>query len=119
MTSELLEACSDKSVHELLKTKISKERIAIELGYMLTHPSYERAVNTLYSTNLLMQILHVPPSTIDKVQNTSCSPPSLINRGVASLQLFSKFHLLSTSYTRLQQTIDALHQSQELSKDQR
>lgn len=119
MTSDLLEACADKSVHELLKTKISKERIAIELSHMLSHPSFERAVNTLYSTQLLMQILHIPPSTFDKVQNTSCSPLNIISKGVASLQLFSRLCSLCPSFPSLAKTIDALHESQELSKEQR
>ena len=119
MTSDLLEACSDTSVHELLKTKISKERIAIELGHMLSHASFERAVNTLYSTQLLSQILPVPPSTIDIHKNSSSSPLNIICRGVASLQLFSKFHLLSPSFPSLSQAVNELIESQELCKEQR
>lgn len=116
MTPDLYNACSEPSVHELLRTKISKERIAIELKHMLSHPSYEKAVNLLYSTQLLRQIIRIPSSTINKTDNASCSHFEIVCRGVASLQLFSK---LQVSHPQLAKAINHLHEEQEMSKDHR
>jgi tRNA nucleotidyltransferase/poly(A) polymerase len=94
LEESLYTACCKDSVHELLKTKISKERISIELKYMLTHSDYERAILLLTSTSLLNNILCIPKE-IKYIDN------EIRIRGVTSLILLSTCIEMSKSYSKV------------------
>lgn len=106
---DLLHACSQPSVHSLVHAKVSKERVAIELNYMLAHPSYERALHLLFTTRLLHQLFTLPPtitpadkivpahiphhvlSTENALEDTSLRMATLlIGQGVHSVTLYNQ-----------------------------
>ena len=47
-----LEAMRDKTIHEALRAKISRERVGIEVDKMLTGPGPQRALELIFKLNL-------------------------------------------------------------------
>jgi tRNA nucleotidyltransferase/poly(A) polymerase len=58
--SEAVQACRDPQVHANLHTKVSRERLRIELMKMLEAPSAERAIVLLHSFGLLQGLVVLP-----------------------------------------------------------
>lgn len=89
--AESMEAMKDKTIHEALRAKISRERVGIEVDKMLTGPDPYKAVTLMYDLDLHSTVFADPackkhvdisklPTIYDRLHTLASKPHALFDQ---------------------------------------
>ena len=114
---DIIAALKDEAIHSALMSKVSRERVGIEIDTILTHPTTDvaRAFQLLYETNLAGIVFASPPPPLYRVAFTadfpnpvpsdvetlSAAPPPLTATHVESIPPFLALANLSSDHVRI------------------
>ncbi|KAK5078563.1 CCA tRNA nucleotidyltransferase, mitochondrial [Lithohypha guttulata] len=68
---DALQAMADPRIHEALRMKISRERVGVEVGKIMTGPNAFSGLTRIYDLDLYVTVFGDPSSNLNQVDNSS------------------------------------------------